>query len=137
MKLDLNLTEHFTEPIEQVWHAITDSQMLALWLMENNFEARVGARFVLRRLDPPRGWRGWVECEVLELQKPNRMVWSWSDGAEQGEPTRVIFELCTEDTGTRLTIRHLGYADDAVGKMICERWPIKLRALASMLGERG
>ena len=75
MKLDLNLTEHFTEPIEQVWHAITDSQMLALWLMENNFEARVGARFVLRRLDPPRGWRGWAECEVLELQKPNRMVW--------------------------------------------------------------
>jgi len=65
------------------------------------------------------------------------MVWSWSDGAEQGEPTRVIFELRTEDTGTRLTIRHLGYEDDAAGTMICERWPVKLRALVSMLGERG
>ena len=135
MKLDLQLTEHFAEPIEQVWLAITDARMLGLWLMENDFEARLGARFVLRGKDPPPGWRGWVECEVLELQRPTRMVWSWSDGAEQGEPTRVIFELCSEGGGTRLTVRHVGGVEDAVGKMIRERWPIKLQALASMLGE--
>ena len=136
MRLDLNLTERFDEPIEQVWHALTDARMLALWLMENDFQPRLGARFVLRRADPPPGWRGWVECEVLEFQRPTRMVWSWSDGAEEGEPTRVIFELCSEGSGTRLTVRHLGYAEDEAGRMICERWPIKLRALTSMLGAR-
>jgi hypothetical protein len=64
------------------------------------------------------------------------MVWSWSDGAEEGEPTRVIFELCSEGKGTRLTVRHVGDVEDAVGKMVCERWPIKLQALASILGEK-
>jgi len=133
MKLDLNLTEYFDEQVEEVWEAITDSRTLALWLMENDFEARVGARFVLRRADPSSAWRGWVECEVLELQPPSRMVWSWSDGAEEGGPTRVIFELRSEGTGTRLTLRHVGDEGDETAKMIRDRWPIKLRALSTIL----
>jgi uncharacterized protein YndB with AHSA1/START domain len=134
VKLDLNVTEYFAEPIDEVWHAITDSRMLALWFMENDFEARVGARFVLRRSDPSPSWRGWVECEVLELQKPTRMVWSWCDGSEDVGPTRVIFELRSEGKGTRLTLRHIGDEGDETAKMVRDRWPIKLQALASMLG---
>jgi uncharacterized protein YndB with AHSA1/START domain len=54
---------NFAQPIEEVWRAITDSRMLALWLMENDFEASIGARFVLRQADPAPWWRGWVDCE--------------------------------------------------------------------------
>ena len=133
MRLDVRFTEYFTEPIEEVWHAITDSHMLTLWLMGNDFEPRVGARFVLRQTDPAPWWRGWVECEVLELQEPTRMVWSWSDGSEEHGPTRIIFELRTEGEGTRLTLRHWGDEGDEMAKMILDRWPIKLRALASVL----
>jgi uncharacterized protein YndB with AHSA1/START domain len=132
MKLDLTLTEYLPASIEDVWKAITDSQVLALWLMENDFEAQLGARFTLRRVDPDPGWRGWIDCQVLELQAPTRMVWSWSDGAE---PTvsRVIFELHAEGSRTRLTLRHVGDEGEAMAKMIRERWPSKLRALASSL----
>ena len=134
MKLDLNLTEDFDEPIDEVWKAITDPRTLAVWLMENDFEPRVGARFTLRRADPSPAWRGSVDCEVLELRAPTRMVWSWSDGAEELEPTRVIFELSSRGTGTRLTLRHVGSEGDEVAKMILDRWPIKLRALRTNLG---
>lgn len=134
MKLDLNLIEHLDQPIDDVWRAITDPRMLTLWLMENDFEARIGARFTLRRADAAPGWRGWVECQVLELQPPIRMVWSWSDGAEEGGPTRVIFELHTEGSGTRLTLHHVGNEGDSTAKMVCDRWPIKLRALRTILG---
>jgi uncharacterized protein YndB with AHSA1/START domain len=135
MRLDLTFTEHFKAPVQNVWLAITDRRMLALWLMENDFEPRLGARFALRRADPMSGWRGWVECEVIELEPPTRMVWSWSDGAGVEMTSRVIFELQEEGTGTRLTLRHIGDTDDAIAKMIRERWPIKLQALASTLGD--
>jgi uncharacterized protein YndB with AHSA1/START domain len=134
MKLDVMLTEHFNAPIESVWMAITDRRRLALWLMENDFEARLGARFALRRADPLPGWPGWVECEVIELDPPTRMVWAWSDGTGQEMPSRVIFELRQEGTGTRLTLRHIGDVDDAMARMIRERWPIKLDALTATLG---
>ena len=135
MRLDLTFTEHFTAPVQNVWLAITDRRMLALWLMENDFEPRLGARFALRRADPMSGWRGWVECEVIELKPPTRMVWSWSDCAGEEMTSRVIFELQEEGTGTRLTVRHVGDTDDAMAKMIRERWPIKLQALACTLGD--
>jgi len=135
MRLDLTFTEHFMAPVQTVWLAITDRRMLALWLMENDFGPRLGARFALRRADPMLGWRGWVECEVIELEPPTRMVWSWSDGAGEEMTSRVIFELQEERTGTRLTVSHIGDTDVAMGKMIRERWPIKLRALASTLGD--
>jgi uncharacterized protein YndB with AHSA1/START domain len=136
MKLDVTLAEYFPAPIEHVWKAITDSAILAQWLMENDFAARVGARFTLRRSDPSPGWRGWIDCEVLDLQPPTRMVWSWSDGADGSVPSRVIFELEVEGSGTRLTLRHVGDELEPMADMIRERWPIKLRALGSMLGER-
>ena len=133
MRLDVSFTEYFAQPIEEVWHAITDPHMLTLWLMENDFEARVGVRFVLRQADPAPWWRGWVECAVLELQEPTRMVWSWSDGSEEHGPTRIVFELRREGEGTRLTLRHSGDAEDEMAKMVRDRWPIKLRGLASVL----
>lgn len=134
MRLDLSLTEYFDESIDEVWRAITDSRVLARWLMENDFEARVGARFVLRRTDRSSAWRGWVDCEVLDLQPPYRMVWAWSDGAEEGGPTQVIFELRSEGTGTLLTLKHVGDERDETAKMIRERWPIKLHILREILG---
>jgi len=60
MRLDLSFTEHFKAPVQNVWLAITDRRMLALWLMENDFEPRLGARFALRRAVQCRaGAGGW------------------------------------------------------------------------------
>jgi uncharacterized protein YndB with AHSA1/START domain len=103
-QLDLVLEEVYAHPIEKVWAAVTDTEHLAIWLMQNDFEPRVGRAFTLQGV-PVRGWRGWANCEVLELHPPHRMVWSWI-AADDGLSTTVTFGLETLSAGTRLTLRH-------------------------------
>jgi uncharacterized protein YndB with AHSA1/START domain len=132
MTLDLNFEERFEQSIDSVWLALTDSVTLARWLMENDFEPRVGKRFTLRHTSSI--WSGTIECEVIKLQPPNTMVWSWSSGDEpDGRPSVVTFELRRDGEGTVLTVRHVGSADDTMGKLVAERWPIKLAGLRSLL----
>jgi uncharacterized protein YndB with AHSA1/START domain len=132
MRLDISMEELFPVPVEEVWHALTDSQMINRWLMAtDDFEAKVGARFTLR--DEPRpGFRGYVECQVLELSPPHRMVWSWSS-ADAAAPTRLVIELQADGPGTRLTLRHAGDADERTVRGTTEGWTRKLGELAEVL----
>ncbi len=57
--MKLELEEVFDQPVETVWRAITDPVRLARWLLENDFEPRVGHRFTLREA-PTAQWRGWL-----------------------------------------------------------------------------
>jgi uncharacterized protein YndB with AHSA1/START domain len=97
----------YAHPIERVWTAITSSQALAAWLMENDFSPRVGHRFRFRAKPQP-GWRGYVDCEVLELDPPRRMRLSWV-GDESMPVTYVTFALTAVDGGTRLVFDHTGF----------------------------
>jgi uncharacterized protein YndB with AHSA1/START domain len=133
MKLDLRLDERFERPIEAVWRALTDPRILARWLMDNDFALRVGHEFRLR--DPPTPtWRGWVDCRVLEIEAPRRMVWSWDDGGEGEGPTRVVFELTADGAGTRLTLRHEGDAPEVRARSLGAGWRRKVGVLAAVLG---
>lgn len=70
MRLDVSMEELFPVPVARVWHALTDAQMISRWLMAtSDFEPTVGTRFILRDQQRP-GFRGYVECEVLELSPP-------------------------------------------------------------------
>ena len=130
------MQELFPVPIERVWHALTDSRMIEGWLMRTDgFEAKVGARFTLG--DEPRAdCRGHVECEVLELSPPHRMVWSWY-GADDPATTRLVIELEAHNQGTRLTLRHTGEADERTVRGTTAGWKDKLRALAELLTTEG
>jgi uncharacterized protein YndB with AHSA1/START domain len=133
MKLDLRIDEVLPSPIEAVWRALTDPRTLARWLMENDFEPRVGHAFTLR--DPPTAtWDGRVACEVLELDPPRRMVWSWNGGMKGETTTRVVFELRAEGEGTRFTLRHEGEGDAAQGEALLSGWKRKAGVLRRVLG---
>ena len=86
---DINKTVEYGHPRERVWAALTSSESLARWLMPNDFEPVVGHAFQFRT-DPGPGFDGIVNCEVLELEPPHRMVWTWVGGPID---TRVTFEL--------------------------------------------
>ena len=131
MKLEILLVEDYTHPIEKVWAALTDSAALAQWLMVNDFEPRIGKRFTLRA-EPTPQWRGWMDCEVLAMEPPRRMVWSWHR-SELEEPNRVEFRLEPITGGTRLTLIHTGETDPEVGGRYSSGWPVKLTQLRSLL----
>jgi uncharacterized protein YndB with AHSA1/START domain len=117
----------FPDRIESVWQALTNSDELAAWLMENDFVARVGHRFTMR-CDPD----GDIECQVLELDPPRRMVWSWN--GEFGETT-VVFELSRVRNGTHLAVEHRSWTEDNMedAKRFDSGWPGKLGALTALL----
>ena len=106
MKRDLHFDAFYPHPPEKVWSALTRREAIARWLMENDFEPRVGHRFQLRAKPQP-GWDGIVNCEVLELDPPRRMAWSWKSNVPVD--TVLTITLTPEANGTRLHLAHTGF----------------------------
>jgi uncharacterized protein YndB with AHSA1/START domain len=106
MKADIDASVVFPHPVDRVWAALTSSEALAAWLMPNDFQPAVGHRFTFRTKPAP-GFDGIVRCEVLELDPPNRMVWSWAGG---NIDTTVTFTLEPAGPGgTRLRMHQVGF----------------------------
>jgi uncharacterized protein YndB with AHSA1/START domain len=96
-------------PPAVVWRALTDADSLGAWLMPvTGFEPVVGQRFQLRAKPMP-GWDGVIDAEVLELDEPHRMVWSWQ-GSQMRRGTTVTWTLePLPSGGTRVRIAHAGF----------------------------
>lgn len=92
--------------VEQVWTALTDSEAIADWLMPNDFRPEVGHLFTFRTKPGP-GFDGIVHCEVLEVEPPRRLAYSWKGG---GIETLVRYTLEGEGTNTRLVMEHAGFS---------------------------
>jgi uncharacterized protein YndB with AHSA1/START domain len=106
MKRDIVIEKLLAHPPERVWRALTDSRVIAEWLMENDFEPRVGHKFQFR--DRPRpGWDGIAHCEVLTCEAPRKLSYSW-----RGGPIDTVLTLTLEPAagGTRLLLEHRGFA---------------------------
>lgn len=101
--------------IEQVWEALTDSDQLSAWLMENDFSASAGSRFSFFDHEPwPDGRTYDIECEVLAFEPPRRLAYTWACPPKHG-PTLVEWELSEISSGTRVRLSHSGfrqYGDD-------------------------
>jgi uncharacterized protein YndB with AHSA1/START domain len=128
MKLDLLLEEFYPHPLDAVWRALTDPAALSTWMMPNDFQPQVGRRFSFKREPPPPHKRGTVECEVLALEPPSRMVWSWLS-TDEGAPTRVEFRLEPVAGGTRLILTHSGETDPTTVSRVTAGWPLRLAQL--------
>lgn len=91
----------------EVWAAITDPALIALWLMPNDFQPVVGRRFQLRAPPMP-GWDGVIDCELLEIEPGRTMRWSWQ-GSNMAAPTEVRFRVEPDQRGARLFLSHDGF----------------------------
>ena len=94
-------------PIELVWDALTKPQAIAQWCMETDFMPVLGHKFQFRG-KKNRFWRGWVDCEVLEVVRSNRLCFSWQSMAHHSR-TIVTYELGSESAGTRIRATHSGF----------------------------
>ncbi|MEV5028011.1 SRPBCC family protein [Paenibacillus sp. LPE1-1-1.1] len=82
MSLKLELDFEYRTSIEKLWSAITDSSKLAKWVLENDFEPVVGHRFQFRA-QPNEYWDGIIDGEVLIVDPPNRLSYTWAVGEEK------------------------------------------------------
>ncbi|MFI7430624.1 SRPBCC domain-containing protein [Micromonospora sp. NPDC049836] len=106
----VSVDQFLAHPPRKVWRALTDSDLLARWLMPNDFRPVPGHRFTFRTTPRPRqGFDGVVHCEVLELDEPRRLRWAWRGGRLD---TVVSWSLVPEGRGTRLFLEHSGFDPD-------------------------
>ncbi|GAA4455473.1 SRPBCC family protein [Phytohabitans houttuyneae] len=107
--------DHFyPHPPAKVWRALTTPELMAQWLMPNDFRAEPGHRFTLQaRPVGATGFSGRIACEVLEITPPSRLRISWVDAAHpDGNRTEVSWTLAAEGTGTRVLLEHSGFDPD-------------------------
>jgi uncharacterized protein YndB with AHSA1/START domain len=127
MKRDLRFEAVYLSPPERVWRALTNRDELAQWLMDNDFQAYPGQKF--RFHDKPRpGFNGTVYCEVIEIEAPRHIAYSWVCGDLH---SIVRFSLeAVPGGGTRLILEHTGF-DNAGGMMISAllAWNRRLREM--------
>ena len=105
----IEVDQFLSRPPDQVWQALTDPDLLARWLMPNDFQPAVGHQFTFRTDPVPEyGFDGIVHCQVLDLDPPRLLRFSWRGGRLD---TVVSWQLVPEGAGTRLLIRHDGFDD--------------------------
>jgi uncharacterized protein YndB with AHSA1/START domain len=107
MKRNLKFERFYPYPPDAVWQAIADPRALSEWMMETDFQPYVGHRFKFRT-DPAPGFDGIVNCEVIAVEKPRRLAYTWQGGWMKA-PTTVTWTLMPQDNGTLLRLEHNGF----------------------------
>jgi uncharacterized protein YndB with AHSA1/START domain len=107
----IRIDQFFPYPPRQVWNVLTDSDLLARWLMPNDFQLVVGHHFTFENVPLPNvKFGGTVYCEVLDFEVERRLRISWVDqGEENGLNSTVTWRLETEGNGTHLFLEHDGF----------------------------
>ncbi len=112
MLRDLKTEVFYPHPPQRVWQVLTNRRALAAWLMDNDFEPRVGHKFRFQTQSLP-GLEGTVNCEVIELDEPKRLSYTWHDSL-MPYPSIVTWTLTPVDGGTRLHLEHQGVRQEAI-----------------------
>jgi uncharacterized protein YndB with AHSA1/START domain len=98
----------FQHPPEKLWRALTESPLIAQWLLQNDFEPAVGRKFQFRN-EPVPNWDGVIYCEVLVVDPLKRLSYTWST---MGLDSLVLFILTPSENGTHLRMEHSGFRPD-------------------------
>lgn len=110
----IEVDQFFAHSPDKLWRALTTPELMAQWLMPNDFQPVVGHTFTLRaRPVPQTEFSGRIACEVLECIPSRRLRISWADANEpNGYVTTVTWTLQPEGKGTRLLLVHAGFDPD-------------------------
>ena len=102
----------FPHPPEKLWRALTESSLLAQWMMNNDFEPVVGRTFQFRA-EPMPNWNGLIDCEVLVVEPLRSLSYSWGVGDPAAGLRWVIFwTLTPAEGGTHVRMEQSGFQPD-------------------------
>jgi uncharacterized protein YndB with AHSA1/START domain len=102
---DIRKNVVFNADIKKVWDAVATEEGINSWFMPNDFKQELGYEFTIQSPFGP------TPCKVLELDPPNRLVFSWG-----GFGWQVSFDLRERDGKTEFTLVHSGWGapDDLI-----------------------
>jgi uncharacterized protein YndB with AHSA1/START domain len=113
MKKDIQHTWFYPHPPEIVWEYLTNSELLAQWLVENDFKPIVGHHFQFQAKPKIKiGFDGIIYCQVIEVTPFKRLAYTWKGGPGNGKITLdsvVTWTLTKKNNGTELQLEHSGF----------------------------
>ena len=102
----LIIEQEFNAPIELVWRAITEKELMKKWYFDiDNFKLEVGGKF---HFEGGKEGKQYVHiCEVLEIIPFQKLKYSWKYEGYTGV-SFVTFELFPAGNKTKLKLTHEG-----------------------------
>ncbi|MCR8632078.1 SRPBCC family protein [Paenibacillus radicis (ex Xue et al. 2023)] len=132
MRETLIMDFQYNTSIEKVWSALTDSNKLAQWVMDNDFKPEVGHRFQFRT-QPAERWNGIIDCEVLTLDAPNRLSYTWVSGGQNNTVTWTLQDL--GNVKVNLYLEQSGITNEYVLENAKRGWAAMSGTLEKVLAE--
>ena len=114
----LTIERELPHPPEKVWRALTESSLLAEWLMGNDFEPQVGHRFKFRSTPLP-NWDGVIDSQVLVIEPVSRLSYSWGT---MGMENVVTWTLTPTASGTHVRMEHSGFPSEESASYKCAKY---------------
>ncbi len=136
MQKDIEKTWVFNQPAAIVWDYLTKPELIAQWLMDNNFEPVVGHKFRFLVNKEDNCHNDGAMCEVLEVVPCERLCYSWKTGPAGGElivDTLVEWTLMQQDNGTQLQLKHSGFTDMVEFESHNEGWAELVQGFMNIL----
>jgi uncharacterized protein YndB with AHSA1/START domain len=108
------ITNTYAHSIDVVWAALTDPALIPKWTATGQgarpegFEPTVGTRF--RYIGKPvLGWDGVVHCEVLDVDAPRHLRYTWANHPDD-KPTVVTYDLSAAPSEETIFVyEHTGF----------------------------
>jgi uncharacterized protein YndB with AHSA1/START domain len=139
MKKEIKYEWNFEQTPAEVWEYLTQPELLALWLMPNNFLPALGHEFTLQtRPMPDLKLDGIFHCKVLKIEPVTELVYSWKGGPGNGIvllDTICEWRLEPYANGCILKLRHSGFEEHnaAIFAGMNEGWLKKIEKMLSMI----
>ena len=123
----------------EVWEYLTQEELMALWLMPNNFKPISGYEFQFRTKPiPSLDLDGIFHCKVLEIVPFQKLTYSWKGGSGNGIftlDTVVEWILEKYGDGTKLLLKQSGFKEVnlAIFTAMTNGWNVNIQKMINIL----
>lgn len=133
----------YSQSPEEVWQYLTQSELIAQWLMPNDFEPKNGHEFTFHyKPVPSLNLDGIFYCKVLEILPFQKLAYSWKGGPGNGEfimDTIVEWTLKPYEKGTKLFLNHTGFKEEnfSIFSSMTDGWQNNVKNMTGHLNNDG
>lgn len=139
MKNEIKNEWIYEQSPREVWAYLTQADLIALWLMPNNFEPILGYEFQFTTKPiPSLDLDGIFPCKVLEMVPFQKLIYSWKGGPGNGDftlDTIVEWSLEKYGNGTKLFLKQSGFKEinHSIFMAMTQGWQSNIQKMINLL----
>ena len=132
----------YTQPPNEVWEYLTQPELIALWLMPNNFKPIAKYEFQFKTNPiPSLDLDGIFHCRIIEIIPFQKLIYTWKGGSGDGIftlDTLVEWTLEKNGSGTRLLLKQTGFKETnlAIFNAMTNGWHSNIQKMISFLNTK-